>query len=198
MKTIVLGLDVSSSCVGICILSVEGELIEYIYSEYHKPQKTGNLFERLDKTKKHIINVIEKWKPDLIAIEEIIQFMKGSSGAKTIIALTTFNRTIGLTAFEQIGKPPEMYSVLQIRHGIRRAANLTKLPAKEDLPEVLVKLLNIKFPWEYNKKGKKLVENYDRSDAICVAYYAALDFINKQKPVEPKKSRKKNGIKGSI
>jgi Holliday junction resolvasome RuvABC endonuclease subunit len=198
MKTTILGLDVSSSCIGISILSVENETISYIHSEYHKPLKTGNLFERLDKTKKVIINIIQTYKPDIIAIEEIIQFMKGSSGAKTIIALTTFNRTIGLAAYETTSRPPEMYSVLQIRHGIRRAANLPKLPAKEELPDIIEKLLNFPFPWEYNKKGKKIVENYDRSDAICVGYYAALDLINKNKPIEPKKSKKKNGHKGSI
>lgn len=176
--TTVLGLDVSTTTIGYCALNVSDE-IKLIDCGFYKPPKTGNLFERLDTTKKNISQIIDKHKPDYIAIEDIIQFFKGHSGAKTIISLAVFNRMIGLLAFDFLNKPPELYNVLQIRHGIRRAAGLKKLPQKEELPDIISPLLDIKYPWIYGKKGKIKVESYDVSDAICVAYHCALILKDK-------------------
>lgn len=169
----VLAFDVSTTTIGYCCLDV-GDEIKFVDCGFYKPIKKGNIFERLDKTKTDILEIIKRYNPDSIAIEDIIQFMKGHSGAKTIIGLSVINRTVGLTAFNYLKHPPELYSVLQIRHGIRRAAGQKKLPAKEELPEIMEKLLNIKFPWLYNNKGNVKAESYDMSDAVCCAYFHAL------------------------
>jgi Holliday junction resolvasome RuvABC endonuclease subunit len=181
--TTVLGFDVSSSTTGYCFLDYNDKnKVSLLKLDYIKPIKTGTIIERLVDTRNKIKDIIEETKPDIIAIEEIIAFMKGSSTANTIITLTSFNRMIGLAAYDYLQRSPEMFSVLQIRHGIRRAADLKKLPAKEDLPNIMEKLLKIKFPWEYNKKGKQIIENYDKCDALCVAFYCATkDTLSKKK-----------------
>ena len=46
-----------------------------------------------------------------------------------------------------------------------------KIPAKEELPMYISDILEIEYPWVYDKKGKIKIESYDVSDAICVAYY---------------------------
>ena len=181
MKT-VLGFDVSSSCIGYCQLQIDEQnnTVKFISCNYLKPIKNGNIIDRIVHTRNKIQDIIKKINPDYIAIEDIIQFMKGHSTAKTIITLTAFNRMIGLTAYDFLGKSPELISVMSIRHFIKKQAKLKALPKKEDLPNILENLLNFKFDWETSKKGVVKKENYDKSDAICCAYYYAMNLKNKK------------------
>lgn len=185
MKT-VLGFDVSSSCIGYCHLEINEETgdIKYVSCNYIKPIKKGSIIERIVDTRNKIKNIIESIKPDYIGIEDIIQFMKGHSTAKTIIMLTTFNRMIGLTAYDYLGKSPELFSVMSIRHGLKINKNL---PKKEDMPELVSKHLGITFPYEKNSKGKIKIENYDKADGVAVALYYS--FILTKKIKNKKKSK---------
>lgn len=176
----VLGFDVSSSCIGYCLLEVNestGE-IKFKYCNYIKPIKKGSIIERLAHTRDKIISILEDAGPDIIAIEDIIQFMAGASTAKTIIILTSFNRMIGLLAHDYLSAEPELFNVMAIRHGLK----LNKeFPKKEDMPELVSKHLGINFPYEKNKNGKMKIENYDMADSVGVALYCALLLTNKVK-----------------
>lgn len=180
MQTI-LGFDVSSSTVGYSILQIdENNKIHFVLCDYIKPPKDGTIIERIVETRNLIKNVIEKFKPDFIGIEDIIQFMQGHSTAKTIIMLTTFNRMIGLAAYDYLQKSPELFSVVTIRHGLKIGK---VLPKKEEIPELVATHLGIDFPWlktnsKITKSGKKIeskikVESYDTADGIAVALYYA-------------------------
>jgi Holliday junction resolvasome RuvABC endonuclease subunit len=139
-------------------------------ADYIKPIKDGSIIERIVDTRNKIQKIIADAKPDYIAIEDIIKFMKGKSTAQTIIMQATFNRMIGLASFDYLKKAPELYSVMAIRHGLK----LNKIfPKKEDMPTLVSKHLGITFPYEYNKKGKIKVESYDKADGIAVALYCA-------------------------
>jgi Holliday junction resolvasome RuvABC endonuclease subunit len=145
---------------------------------YHKPIKKGSIIERIVDTRNHMKKIIEDHKPDYIAIEDIIKFMKGKSSAQTIIMLTTFNRMIGLAAYDYLGASPNLYSVMTIRHGLK----LNKVfPKKEDVPELVAKHLGITFPYEYGKKGSLKVENYDKADGVAVALYHTFVLAGKVK-----------------
>lgn len=187
----VIGLDISSTCIGIAVIDFEEtEKLEtkLIVSTYHNPIENDNIILRLDDTKKEILKIFEKYKPDFIAIEDIIQFMAGKTSANSIITLATFNRCLGLAAYEFLGKAPEYFNIMSIRHLIKRNSLLKSLPAKEDLPPLLEKLMSFDFKYDISKKGKIISTNYDRSDAIAVAYA----FINKHNEVKvPKKIKKK-------
>lgn len=186
--TKVLGLDVSSTTIGYCLLEItEDNQIKFDHCNYLKPIKKGTIIERIVDTRNKIKAIIEKHKPDLIAIEDIIQFMKGQSTAKTIITLTTFNRMICLLANDYLGHPPELFSVMSIRHGLK-TNNI--FPKKEDMPELVAKHLGITFPYELNKKGNIKVESYDMADGVAVALYYA--FVLSGKIIKKvKKSTKK-------
>lgn len=177
MKTL-LGFDVSSSTIGWCVLQfdeISGK-IKLVHSNYVKPIKDGNIIERIVDTRDKIKTIIEQFKPDYIGIEDIIQFMKGKSTAKTIIMLTTFNRMIGLAAYDYLQRSPELFSVMTIRHGLKTGKDL---PKKEDMPALVSKHLGITFPYEYNKNGKIKVESFDMADGIAVALYYALVVTGK-------------------
>lgn len=181
----ILGFDVSSSTIGYCVLDItdQNEII-FVNANYLKPLKTGSIIERIVDTRNKIQAIIDKVKPDEIGIEDIIQFMQGKSTAKTIIMLTTFNRMIGLCAYDYLKKSPELFSVMTIRHGLKTGKDL---PKKEDMPELVAQHLRITFPYETNKKGKIKVENYDKADGIAVALYYALVLSGKVKRKGKKK-----------
>lgn len=177
MKTI-LGIDCSSTTIGYAILTVDDVDIQFISCNYIKPPKKGNLIERIAQTRDMIQKIILDTKPDYIAIEEIISFMKGASTAKTVIMLTSFNRMVCLLAYDYLNRPPELYNVMSIRHGLK----MNKvLPKKQDMPELVAKHLSIKFPYEYNKKGKIKVECEDQADAVAVALFHSFKLIGRLK-----------------
>ena len=184
--TIILGFDISSSCIGYCVLEVDepSGKIDFISASYLKPIKKGTIIERIVDTRDNILNIIDKIKPDYIGIEDIIQFMQGKSTAQTVITLTTFNRMISLLAYDYLQKSPELFSVMTIRHGLK----IDKiLPKKEDIPELVAKHLGITFPYEINKKGKIKVESYDMADGVAVALYYAFVLTGKTKRKVKKK-----------
>lgn len=175
----IMGLDISSSCIGIALLEWDDQSNKVIFNQckFYKPPKKGEFLERLMETKKAINQIIQEFKPDYIAIEDIIQFMGHGSTAKTIITLAAYNRTIGLLAYEYLGKLPELYSVMAIRHGLKLAK---ELPAKEEMPLLIAKHLKIKFPFLYKKDGKTpKSESFDMADACAVATYYAFVLSGK-------------------
>jgi Holliday junction resolvasome RuvABC endonuclease subunit len=190
----VLGFDVSSTTIGYCVLEVDDQTgkIDFILASYLKPAKKGGIIDRIADTRSKIRDIIEQVKPDYIAIEDIIQFMKGKSTAKTIIMLTTFNRMIGLLVYDYLKRSPELYSVMSIRHGLK----FDKVfPKKEDMPSLVAKHLGITFPYEMNKKGKIKIESFDMADGVAVALYYAFVLTGKitckVKRPKAKKAQKK-------
>ncbi len=183
--TRVLGFDVSSTTIGYCVLNIDdNNQIHFEYASYLKPAKKGSIIERIVDTRNKIQSIIEKVQPDYIGIEDIIQFMQGKSTAKTIIMLTTFNRMIGLCAYDYLKKSPDLFSVMTIRHGLKTGKDL---PKKEDMPELVAKHLGITFPYEHNKLGKVKVESFDMADGVAVALYYAFVLTGKAKRKGKKK-----------
>lgn len=182
----ILSFDISSTTIGYSLLEIDdfSKDIKLSYINYLKPIKKGTIIERIVDTRNKVKLIIDQYKPDYIGIEDIIQFMQGKSTAKTVIILTTFNRMIGLLAYDYLGKSPELFSVMSIRHGLKINKDL---PKKEDIPELVAKHLGITFPYEMNKKGKIKVENYDMADGLAVGLYYALLLTDKIKRKGKKK-----------
>lgn len=168
--TRVLGFDVSSTTLAYAALDHKGLGMVLFDCGYIKPIKTGTIIERLVDTRDKVEAVIEQYQPDEIAIEDIVQFMPKQSSAITVITLAVFNRMVGLCAYDYLGKAPNMLNVMTIRHCIRKQAGLKKIPAKEDIPDLLEKVARLITPQVIGKKGKVKDETFDMSDAIAVAY----------------------------
>jgi Holliday junction resolvasome RuvABC endonuclease subunit len=186
----ILGLDVSSTTIGWCILEVNNTKISFIKTDYLKPIKTGTIIERIADTRDKIQKLIDQENPDYIGIEDIVQFIKGKSTANTVITLTSFNRMIGLLSYDYLQQKnqssPQLFSVLSIRHGLKIGKDF---PKKEDMPDLVATHLGITFPWERGKKGAIKVESYDKADGVAVALYYAFLLTDKvkQKRVGKKK-----------
>jgi Holliday junction resolvasome RuvABC endonuclease subunit len=205
----ILGLDASTKTIGLSIIDEIDGYMTLSHLEHFHPPKDGDIFERLAIVRKFIIDKIDEFKPTDIALEDIILFMKNKSSAQTIRALAILNRTVGLAIYNYTGKSPNLLSVMKVRHAIK----LTNVfPSKDDIPELVAKILNIKFPYILDKdgsyavhkrgknKGKYIEQNFDRADSIAVA----IAFIKVQQQIEQKhlkleqkklKGKKKDGLK---
>lgn len=168
----ILGFDVSSTTIGYSVLTIDETTkdIKFVSVDYLKPQKKGTVIERVADTRDKIKKIIEDIKPDYIGIEDIIMFIRGKSTANTIITLATFNRMVGLIAYDYLKKMPSFFGVLDIRRGLKLTPDL---PAKEDIPELVAKHLGMKFPYQFNKNKKMKVENGDMADGMAVALFHA-------------------------
>lgn len=191
-KKKILGLDVSTTTIGIAIVEFEKYISDakLIHTEYYKPNKKTDEINRLKEAVDYILKIAEKFKVDDVAVEEYIKFMKGSSGASTVIPLAIINTTLRLFIYEKLNIMPFVYNVLTIRHALKFDK---KLPAKEDIPEIVARHLNINFPYEYkiNRKTKQQdikIESYDVADSVAVAL-AHIKNTTEIKPLKNKRSR---------
>lgn len=164
----IMSFDVSSSTVGWAVFNVTQDTIKLYKCGYFKPLKKGNIFEKLTDLKLKILDLLKKYQPSEVAIEDIAKFMPKVSSAQTIIILALWNRAVGLTVFDYLGKPPELYSVMSIRHGLKKTK---KLPKKEEIPTIVENILLIKLEPEFTKTGKIKPELYDQADAIACGLY---------------------------
>jgi len=190
----ILSLDASTSNIGLAVLDhdIKDGYTKLVHLECYQPPNLDILY-KLQAVRKFIQEKIQYFKPDEIALEEIILFMKGSSTATTISSLAVLNRTVGLAVLDTHGSPPHLYNVLSVRHAIKDSE---ELPSKEEIPELVARLLKIKFPYLYNKKGKPISQNEDMADAVAVGL-AFIKFYHdpKKDPELKKKNKSKKKIK---
>lgn len=189
----VLSLDASTTTIGLAVFDYTSfSDKKLVHHEYYKPPKEGDIFERLAQVREFIYSRLDTYKPDNVALEDIILFMKGHSTAATVSSLAVLNRTVGLAIYNHSGRSPELLNVMKIRHALKTG---TTLPAKEEIPDLVAHHLNMEFPWVLKEKGRGkkkemrvIEENYDMADAMAVG----LAYI-KIKSVElaPKKKTSK-------
>ena len=184
----VLGLDISSTTIGIGLLNYDVLTKEtnLLSAEFYSPPKLGSTYERLKRTEHDIFDILNRLQPDVIAIEDILFFAKKST-MRTLILLGIFNRQVGLTAAKwltsdncqskRINKEPILFPVATIRATLRKIFNQKEIQ-KENIPELLVQKFPL-FPLKKILKGKKInqltKETYDMADGVSVA----LTYIEK-------------------
>lgn len=197
-----MGLDISTTTIGISIIeeTLETDKFKLVFQHYFKPpEKDLPEFEYLQITKRYILKIVEEFKPDLVAIEDYSKFMKGKSSATTILKLATLNRMLGFAIFEAMGHEPFLLNVIKIRHNLKLG---TQLPAKEEIPELVVHYLDLEgYPYYYeqDKKGniKIKTESFDVADSMAVAicalrcYLAGEDLKQVAPEIKAKKKAKK-------
>lgn len=197
----VLGLDASSTTIGIALIQYDDVSSKLVYSTYYKPPKKGTVFERMSQVRSFIQEIIDQLKPDDVALEDIVLYMnpKGhaASTAKTITTLAVLNRTVGTAVFDKTQKSPYLYNAMRIRHAIKLD---NTLPAKKDIPELVAQILEIKFPYiqdskgklKTNRKGEIVKENEDIADAIaCAICHVLMDRKNLADKLQIKKKKKR-------
>ena len=163
-----LGLDVSTSCIGISIFDENAKLMALSYIKL----KGDNLFAKMDEFVKFMEeNEYDSFKIENLAIEEPLKAFKGRfSNADTIQKLTAMNFMVSFWCYKNYGLVPTHWNVQTVR---KLAYPTLVLPQKEENKKhkIWEKVMEREpqINWIYSKRTHKLIdENYDMADAYSV------------------------------
>jgi Holliday junction resolvasome RuvABC endonuclease subunit len=159
----ILGLDISTSIIGVCILEND----KIIYTDYVDLRKTGSFFEKARKVETTLKEVKEKYDVKHIFIEQALMFFRrGGSTAKTMSILQRFNGIISWMCYNIYDMEPNYISPISARSkcGIKIARGKK---AKEVVMEHFIE--SKEFEIIYTRFGNVQKYCYDIADAIVVA-----------------------------
>lgn len=168
----VIGLDVSSSCVGFSVFNYDKAGINLVRVGHIKPpdSKKGSIIYRVFEYVKELRKLLATEKPDVVAIENFASgFSAGRSTAKTIIILATFNSVTQLVVLESLDYEPEMLAVSTIRSIISKHLG-TKSVSKEEMLDVITNQFSSQWKPRITKNGTIGAESLDESDGIAAAW----------------------------
>lgn len=169
----ILGLDCSSSVLGWGLIDPKTEeLIAYGY--YNLASSKYSILERLDYLYQIIKSLCEQFSPKVVAIEEIIKFMKGRSSAATVISLASFNRTAALSAYHSVGNVAFL-NVNTIRKIIKNACNLKEKIDKMGMPDIIKRYLHSDLKYYKKRTTGWTDQTYDQADGIATAWAYVLE-----------------------
>jgi Holliday junction resolvasome RuvABC endonuclease subunit len=172
----IIGLDVSTSCTGWCIIDESGGLIDMGYmplssykSTYIKAQKVADELNRL-----HITYDIKR-----VFIEENLQaFRPGLSSAKTLLTLARFNGIVSYIAQQEFYYEPAHINVNAARKSVGIKIISKKKggkPTKEQVLDWVTSKVSYIWPTKILKsgprKGQNILESgcFDMADAYVIS-----------------------------
>lgn len=160
----ILGLDISTSITGLCVLDASGAIV---HSGYIDMRKEKSFFEKVKKAKTVIGTTIKEHNIEEVWIEQSLQaFRPGLSSAKTLLTLAKFNGILSWTIWES-GIEPNYVGASTARKSCG-----IKVPKGEKAKNVVVNFLLDNEPCfevEYTKFGNVKQHFFDIADAIIVA-----------------------------
>ena len=170
----ILGLDISTSVIGICVL--ENNSLRKL--DFINLEKSKNIFEKAEKFKEYLTHLKKEIKITHIGVEENLQaFRPGLSSAKTIVTLARFNGICSYISQEVLGKEPVFVNVNSARKNI--GVKIDRKSSKNTKEQILdfVTLLepSVNWPTRIMKGGPRrgsvvlLKECYDMADAYVIA-----------------------------
>lgn len=191
-KEMLLGLDVSTKCIGISLFTVDGELLELTHiSPKTKPLPTSKTEELMKKADIFgaFIKKYEGMNIKHIVIEEPLL---RSNNVNTVGTLLRFNGMVTKICYDQLGVVPEFVSSYDARKNAFPELMQPNAKGKKvlfggyekdvDKKQVIWKLVSEREPdlkWQKDKNGNIKKEAYDSSDAYTVglSYLRMNDFI---------------------
>jgi len=174
---LILGLDVSTSCTGWCVLHSNGTLMEMGYVPLEKLQETFKKAERLgDK----LLELMIDYPLSEIVIEENLQaFRPGLSSARTLMTLARFNGIVSYMCHDKLKIEPAHINVNVARKSvglkINRKSDATTKQQVLDWVSLQLEALDYQWPVKILKsgprKGMEILQPgcYDMADAYVIA-----------------------------
>jgi len=176
----ILGLDLSTSCVGYCILeSTDRSIVELGHISL---KNVEGLFNKVDDIVPKVAALLVGHNISKCFIEEPVQmFTMGMSSAHTILTLAKFNALVSYHVRNQLTdantffvKPTEARKTcgLVMTTKAKSGGMSQKEQTYSQLTSPTGLLSGVSFP--LTKTGKPRPENFDRADAYVVAYHGAV------------------------
>ncbi len=165
-----LGLDISTSCTGICLLS-DNDILSLDFIDL---SKCKTLWLKADVTRNKLMDIFQKFgNIDVLSIEEpLMGFQKGMSSAATIATLMKFNGMTSLISRDIFGIDPEYISAAHARKlcGIKiQRTSIAGMSGKEQVFKYMAEHDLKHIQWPLKKSGKIVDWSRDATDSYCVA-----------------------------
>jgi len=161
----ILGLDISTSVVGLTVLDDSGNIK---LCDAVDLKKIKNIFSKAEEIKKKLTNIRINYPITEIYIEKpFLFFNSGGSSAATMAILQNFNGVVSWLCYSIFNKEP-IYLTAQ---EARKIMDI-KVPRGKKAKEIVLNFildLEPNFVVEYNKNNNPKPENYDRADSWVIA-----------------------------
>ena len=161
----ILGLDLSTSIIGMCIVDKGGNIF---HQEYIDLRKEKSFFDKISLAKDKILSVIRTNRVHDVWVEQSLQaFRPGFSSAKTLLTLSKFSGIMEWVIYEGTEIVPQYVGA----SAARKICGIS-VPRGEKAKSVVMRFLLDKEPAfvvEYTKYGNIKKHFYDIADAIIVA-----------------------------
>jgi hypothetical protein len=164
---LVLGLDVSTSCVGLCLMDMSGDIVTLDNVDLTK-LKTFN--EKCDAVEKRLRDF--KGRVSSFYIEECAKaFRPGHSSANTLTTLSRFNGAVSCICHQLFGGEENLVNPVVARKAAGIAINYKdkSKTTKDKIYEIVSS--RITFDWPKTKTGNAKPQCYDMADAYVVAVF---------------------------
>ena len=166
----ILGLDISTTIVGVALIDANGNLI---VSEHWDITKQDTLFEKAEMIGSLLWALKSEHNVDHVFIETALKkFIPGRSRADTLIKLAKFNGIVSWLSFDTFNQTPTFINVNTARtlYGLSFPRG-TKGPQRK---KMVVEAVNDKetsaFRYEMARGGKNYKKGTDdRADAVVIA-----------------------------
>ena len=161
-----LGLDISTTCTGICILNQDKELVML---DNIRLDKCTDFFQKCDEVKNYLEHLKKDHLIQYVFIEQDLQaFRPGLSSAATINTLARFNGAVTFMAYQETGIRPNMINVIKARStvGLKINHKDKSKTTKDKVHEWVAG--EIEFDWPKKKTGAVKTSCYDMSDAYVI------------------------------
>jgi len=160
---VILGLDISTSIVGVCVMNDN----KIVHTEYIDLRKVGNFFEKARKVEDSLKEIKKNHNIEHIFIEQALMFFRrGGSTAKTMSVLQRFNGIVSWQSYQLFDMEPNYITPISARSkcGIKVAKGKK---AKEVVMEHFIE--SEEFEIIYTRHGNVQKYCYDIADAVVVA-----------------------------
>ncbi len=199
--SVILGLDVSTSIVGVSVVDSQIESDELgshiLLLDRIEFKKCKTMFEKADVVDAYLVFVKTHFSDiDRIVLEEaLIAFRPGMSSAQTISTLMRFNGICSYIARNIFEKEPEYIGSAHARKlcGIKLQRTAIGGPQKEQVFSYFKDHDLKHVVWPLKKSGKHEEWSRDATDAYCIARAAAIN--GPVLPIVKKKKKSKITLK---
>jgi len=164
----ILGLDISTSITGFCILDGDNEIIRSDVWDMRNKKRFSNMFCKAEYIKNGLLDIKVQYPIERVVIEKPFMFFgSGGSSAKTMATLQRFNGIISWICYDTFEKLPIYFTAQQARK-----LNEIKIPKGSNTKKEILKWVLDKYPdfsVEYTSHGNPKPKYFDIADAIVIA-----------------------------
>ena len=176
----ILGLDISTTMVGVAIVDDTGNLVKV---DGWDLSKCSDFYNKIETVGAELYAIRSEFKIESIFIETALKrFLPGKSRADTIVKLSKFNGVVSWICYECFDLKPSFVNVNTARtlYGLSFPRGTKGPQRKKMVIEAVIEKEKTAFKYEMARGGKNYKKGTDdRADAIVIA--RAGEFILKNK-----------------